>query len=155
VVAVLLVSLLTIDLGPLFRARAEVEGGKWLEAPDALCCLPAVNPLRAGHANAVAAELAGLFRARGPVAPSSRGRGTTGTGLRSSTALSLSALSMRCGFQARSGNPDMQPPVAETAKPRLRFRTERVDEGEMIPAAAPMELLRPRASSLSSTGSRS
>ncbi len=130
--------------GPESRHAEDVdsgEGGKWLEAPDTLCCLPAVNPLRAGHANAVAAELAGLFRVKGPVAPSSRGRATTGTCLRSSTALSLSALSMRCGFQARSGNPDMQPAVAETAKPRLRFRTERVDEGEMIPAAAPTELL--------------
>src|SRR5688572_6780720 len=31
IVSVLLVSLLTIDLGPALRARAEVEGGKWLE----------------------------------------------------------------------------------------------------------------------------
>ncbi len=31
IVAVLVVSVLTIDLGPVLRARAEVEGGKWLE----------------------------------------------------------------------------------------------------------------------------
>jgi translocation and assembly module TamB len=31
IVAVLLVSILTIDLGPAVRARAEAEGGKWLE----------------------------------------------------------------------------------------------------------------------------
>lgn len=30
-VAVLVVSIVTLDLGPLFRARAELEGGKWLE----------------------------------------------------------------------------------------------------------------------------
>src|SRR5215212_2081730 len=31
VVAVLLVSLLTLDLGPAVKARAEREGGKWLD----------------------------------------------------------------------------------------------------------------------------
>ena len=30
IVAVIVVSTLTIDLGPALRARAEVEGGKWL-----------------------------------------------------------------------------------------------------------------------------
>ena len=31
IVAVIVVSTLTIDLGPALRARAEREGGKWLE----------------------------------------------------------------------------------------------------------------------------
>src|SRR5688572_1539265 len=31
IVAVLLVSLLTLDLGPALRARAATEGGKWLD----------------------------------------------------------------------------------------------------------------------------